>query len=618
MGGIALEVARHGAPLHSSVDAMIRRAPYRASAGVAKWSNETIELAELQTHKVSDGVVALDHFTLVGDVRLIRRQPLRAVVSDPGRAASPDDRTLLLAAFAEHGPDAFDHVDGDYAFAIWDNVRQELTACRDRFGCKPLFYDQTAASVRVASELRQLTDTAPYAAELDDEMIAHFLIDRPYRERRRTFVAQVTRVEPGHYLRVVDSEASQHRYWLPTRHRQLRHSVPVTVVREALAESVEERTANHPAAACQLSGGLDSSTLYGLGRLAVESGTEKTRWLSVSAVYPDFDCDESEWIAANVDGSPIPHHERPMSVLGFDEMMQTIDRAPRPVFDWSAGPWRMSAEVAAANGATVVLTGVGGDELFEEDFLIADLIRQLRWLRAGRGVVALARRNKGGLRPVLREHLRAAAPSRLKRPLRRLLGSPPTRWNALANPGFRQSHDRAASRLPFSHTGLGSITTNTVADYVSYPSLVWALEDVELVGAAAGVEFSHPFLDRTVVEVVVSIPVARRPLDTRSKALLRDVGEGLVPEHVRTRRAKTVFDRFALAHYHALASPLVRSFPTVPEGLDTFIDRASFATLANSIDKAEMTLAEWAANLNVLAFFRWSQSVQDKRALRCR
>ena len=136
----------------------------RGPDGTHTWSHDSVVLGHGALHatpeSVGEQLPLVDRSTgnvIVADVRLDNRAELIDKLKLPARDSdSFGDGRLLLDAYREWGEDCVDHLLGDFAFAIWDERRQQLFLARDHFGAKPLTYHCSEHLVAFASDSRSV------------------------------------------------------------------------------------------------------------------------------------------------------------------------------------------------------------------------------------------------------------------------------------------------------------------------------------------------------------------------------------------------------------------------------------------------------------------------------
>lgn len=197
--------------------AMIARLGHRGPRGQEVRSGDRVAFAQARGHRAADEALPLrssdGSIVLVADGALDGAAALRARLEGLGHRHQGDsDWELLLSAYAEYGEDLPRHIDGVYAFALYDSAARRVLLARDRFGARPLFLARTGSGWAFASELKGLLP-ALGAPAIDPRALAQYLQGR-FSAGRQTMFAGVERVQPGELLIVDDhGEVERRRYW---------------------------------------------------------------------------------------------------------------------------------------------------------------------------------------------------------------------------------------------------------------------------------------------------------------------------------------------------------------------------------------------------------------------
>jgi asparagine synthase (glutamine-hydrolysing) len=224
-------------------------------------------------------------YRLVADLRLDNRDELaRDIGLDPLAAKGMSDAAILLAAWERWQEAVFDHLFGDYAFALWDGRDRRLIVARDPRGAKPLHYHLGSGFLAFASMPKGLhaLDDVPYGP--DEIRIAEDLALVP-DYGPSSFFKDVNRVEMGHVVIVTASGVTSRSHWEPRRDILKLASADdyAEALRHHLDRAVETRLrgAGNQVAA-HLSGGMDSSAVAGTAaRLMAPSGGKVVAFTSV-------------------------------------------------------------------------------------------------------------------------------------------------------------------------------------------------------------------------------------------------------------------------------------------------------------------------------------------------
>ncbi len=479
---------------------------------------------------------------LVADARLDTRQELISTLGVRGE--TPGDAELILAAYRRWGTRCPEHLDGDFAFAVWDSLERRFFCARDPFGVKPLVYARIGTLLCFASEVGQVLQHPAVPRRLDEIAAGAYLCGLG-EDLERTFFAGVRRLPPAHCLTATAGRVVVERYWDVDPERRLRFPSDEACAarfREHFRRAIADRLrADGDAVGVTLSGGLDSSSI---AALACEHFAEAGRPLPIAGTFvferlPE--CDERSWtapFAAELGLETLEiEADRPWSLRLYTGARCDLDS---PAVGWELA-YRQLLEQLQQRGVRVLLTGLGGDEIIGGSALvwperlrrgdlrvILEIVRHARW----RGL-SLGRSLYHGLAAPL---VPAAAFSALRRLTGRSL-LPPWISRDFAR---RAALGQRAAKLPprrFREAARQEIYDNLV----SYGHTTAAVSLQERRACRFGLEVRHPFVDRRLFEFVLAIPSRHLFQARRFKPLLQRAMAGILPEVVRRRQAKTSF-----------------------------------------------------------------------------
>ncbi len=273
------------------------------------------------------------------------------------------DTEVLVHAYEEFGDEFVDHLNGQFAIALWDERRARLTLVRDRFGILPLFYvvcgNRLAFSSEVKALLPLLTNPPKLSPEAIDEI---FTFWSPTGSR--TVFEGVSQVPAGHRLILANGHHAVSKYWdwdFPTT-RDLQHDLQeAELIRQLyalLADATRIRLRADVPVGAYLSGGLDSSSLVALIR---RHSSSPLRTFSIG--FEDPGLDESRYQQAliqymGVDHSSIKCQNHEIA----EEFPDAIRHIEAPILRTAPVPMKQLSRLVRESGYKVVLTGEGADE----------------------------------------------------------------------------------------------------------------------------------------------------------------------------------------------------------------------------------------------------------------
>jgi asparagine synthase (glutamine-hydrolysing) len=268
------------------------------------------------------------------------------------------DTEVLVHLYEEHGEDMVKHLNGMFAFAIWDERKKRLLLVRDRLGIKPLYYYHDENRFVFASEIKSIIEDRTIKREVDLEAL-HYYIGYEYVPAPLTMYKGINKLEAGNMLIVEDNEIKSKQYWdVKFKPQDKDENYFIEKLIELLKDSIEKRLIADVPLGVFLSGGVDSSLLVAL---MSEVTKEKIKTFSVGFKDQSYnELDEARLIAGKY---KTDHHEITLEpdILGLiDKMTSYLDE---PYADTSAIPVFLISNKTRAN-IKVALSGDGGDELF--------------------------------------------------------------------------------------------------------------------------------------------------------------------------------------------------------------------------------------------------------------
>jgi asparagine synthase (glutamine-hydrolysing) len=297
-------------------------------------------------------------YRLVFNGEIYNYRDLRDVLERDGvRFGSTSDSEVILALYAREGNSMLGKLRGMFALAIWDSLAGRLVLARDPYGIKPLYVVEQDGWLQFASQVKALEAGGRVARELDSAAIASFLLWGSVPEPR-TIRTAVRAIPAGHVLVVEDGRVGEPRAFRDVRSLE---TFPCSDIAHALEDSVRAHLVADVPVAVFLSAGIDSSLIAMFARRAVgETLTTLTMRFEDFAGTPS---DEGPEAAAMARALGTRHVER---TLTRDDLQGLWPRVLAAMDQPSIDGFNtyVVSRVAHEAGFKVVLSGLGGDELF--------------------------------------------------------------------------------------------------------------------------------------------------------------------------------------------------------------------------------------------------------------
>ncbi|MDQ3061688.1 MAG: asparagine synthase (glutamine-hydrolyzing), partial [Acidobacteriota bacterium] len=271
------------------------------------------------------------------------------------------DTEILPHLYEEYGEAMLEHINGMFAFALWDKRKKKLLLARDRFGEKPLYYGVFDGALVFASEPKVLLEHPSVKREINTDALRQFL-SFDYVPAPASIYKGISKLPAAHLLVLEKGEVKTRRYWNLTFHKN--GNTPsiekaATDLRELLADAVRMRLVSDVPLGILLSGGVDSSTV---AAFATQFSTERVKTFSIGFEEDSFD--ESKFAREVAAHLGTEHYEDKLSVERAADLISEIGTwLDEPMSDGSLLPTFLLSRFVKKY-VTVALGGDGGDEIF--------------------------------------------------------------------------------------------------------------------------------------------------------------------------------------------------------------------------------------------------------------
>ena len=271
--------------------------------------------------------------------------------------SSESDTEVILKTYAEYGHECPKYLEGMFAFAIWDEARDELFIARDRFGKKPFYFTFIDGLFIGASEIKAIFESGLVSGHISTTALDEYLTFG-YILPNKTIYSNIQTLLPAHSGVVKNGTLQTQEYWrLEKKQSTASYDEAKETIRHLLNEAVRKRMIADVEIGSLLSGGVDSTLVTEVAQ-TYASNPIKTFSIGYEGAYSElpFAQEASKYIGTE-------HHTKSVSVDSITELERIIAYMDEPHGDTSNFPQHLISEFAGSK-VKVILTGDGADELF--------------------------------------------------------------------------------------------------------------------------------------------------------------------------------------------------------------------------------------------------------------
>ena len=455
------------------------------------------------------------------------------------------DNETIIHLYEMYGTKCVEHLNGMFAFALWDKNKQILFLARDRMGVKPLYYGVQNDSFYFSSELKGLLAIPEIKRELNLDALNTYLtfenVPSPH-----SIIKNIYKLEPGCLLTLQNKEINTYKYWdLPLDSPKLNISEEEAVeeFERLFIESVKKRLLSDVPVGVFLSGGIDSSLI---AKIMADISPGKIRTFSIGFHEKSFD--ESK-IAMRFAKELNSEHNQ--FLFDSKECLNLIPNmanlVDEPLSDASILPTYFLSNFASKQ-LKVCLGGDGGDELFAgyQIFPVHKLIglydllpREFKNLLLSAANNIPPRETYLSFPFVLKQFLRGIGMSNEIRMFIWMGAYLESEKKQLLNPDIHAKTNTGTFEIITNH--LKNKFLSTDADRMLYLiSKIYLSDDVlvkvDRASMATSLEVRGPFLDYTIQDFVSQLPYDYKLNRLTSKYLLKKMAEKHIPKYIINRK----------------------------------------------------------------------------------
>lgn len=457
----------------------------------------------------------------------IRKELLRRGYTFKGHS----DTEVLLASYIEWKEECVDHLNGIYAFAVWDEQKEQVFIARDRLGVKPLFYKYDSGRLLFGSELKAILSHPDVKAEVTLEGVSEIFGLGPSRTPGHGIYAGIKELRPGHAMTFSKNGLCIWRYWnVESKKHEDSFEETVEKTRFLLQDAITRQLVSDVPLCTFLSGGVDSSAITAIAAKEYErSGKgqlhtysidyeDNDKYFKANAFQPNSD---APFINLMTETFQTTHHRCVISNEKLAEYLTeaVLVRDLPGMADIDSSLLWFCREIK--QDFVVGLSGECADEIFggypwfyREDDLQSSAFPWMRSTEAREQLLKKEWRNKLNLQQYV-----------------------------------QRRYEESIQEVPILE---GESPLEAKRRQLFYLNMVWfmttLLDRKDRMSMGASLEVRVPFADHRLVEYAWNIPWEMKMYKNREKGLLRKALEDVLPHDILYRK-KSPYPKTHNPHY---------------------------------------------------------------------
>jgi asparagine synthase (glutamine-hydrolysing) len=469
------------------------------------------------------------------------------------------DSELIVNLFSVIKLDVLNKLIGDYSYVIWDISDKKLICVRDHIGAVPFHYCYEKNKHFIfASQINQLLCTNEVDEIPNETFIGETLLNSSSSDEETLF-KNIFRLPPAHCLIVYENKIKRFKYWDidPTYEIKYRDDNEYTDhFFELFSKSVKNCLRSNYPVGSMASGGLDSSSVTSIANDLIKINHKNVSDLTIfSLIFPDLDCDESNYISDLSDYINRPFIKVEPKIEDYGWCEEDVDLHLVLPFFPNLNMCKPIYNRAKAHGIKVMLTGQGGDEWTRGCyFYLSDLMISRKFDYLYKELSSLYKiYGMGDLTIILfRYLLKPSIPSKIRKSLRAIINK------ILRNAGNplvpEWINEEFATRIKLKER-LNSIINierfrahsqnynyNVLHDFTK----IINQEDMERFSSSYSIQDRHPFNNKDLMEFCFSLPENQKISSFVTKSILRKSIKNHLPHSIQTRKTKAFFSQLLL------------------------------------------------------------------------
>ena len=370
MCGVLGSISNRSLNYEIGVKSMYHRGPDYNN--IFTYNNLTLahsRLSIIDLHTDSNQPFTIGHYTIVFNGEIYNFLELKEILLSEGHKFKTNgDTEVLLLWIIYKGIECIDKVDGMFAFALFDEINEELILCRDSLGIKPLYVYQNDHNLIFASEIKSIFALYPKAKKVDKSLFAEYLLNGFIYEPDTGF-EKIRKINPGSYEKydLKRNLITKNKYWELSKICTEKTIKNINGIDEEIKQSIKQHLVSDVSVGLFYSGGIDSSIILSetksdIKPFTIKSSEKEYMEAGMTSDY-NFAINIAEHLNININSIDLTDKET--TNTDFLKLIEQVAIGNEELMaDFTFQSSKLLSQKVRGQGFIVMLSGMGADEIF--------------------------------------------------------------------------------------------------------------------------------------------------------------------------------------------------------------------------------------------------------------
>lgn len=537
-------INKNGEPVATKAMTMQQALMQRAKDGKGTWLKDSVFLGHLQLNvlyrQLNESLpLEDDEYVITADGRIDNHRDLAYRLGiEKDHPSVSTDGALILTAYKKWGNHCVDHLEGEFAFCIWNKKEKKLFCATDHIGFRPLYYYDTPKVFVFCSEMKGILAIKDTPDFFNEEVLIEYFFRQS--DHTKTYNDEIYSLCGANKLMMTNGKINIQKYWEPQqtgRYHFKKDTDWAECLRHLLFETVENHIQTDLPVGIGLSGGLDSSSIACIAAKILEKRNKPLYAFSsvLPTDYKGIEVDERKYISMvgkHLKNLEHIYIEAPNNGLfnNLETAFEIEETLPNAFFYMDHAIF----SAAANKNIGVFLSGMGGDFLvsYQGNETVYQLARDFKWMSAAILVTQFSKNEKRTSLSIIKRELIKKTPAYKY-------------YSEFKNRGNLNWQNETTLAEDFVNTFQHKLQISEkqsqqalMKEYIISGSMARLVGSITHNNNVFQMAAAIPLVDKRIIDFMIEVPLKQFVAGGFKRSLLRHAMEGILPSEIQWRKDK--------------------------------------------------------------------------------